>query len=102
MDIRGASVELKRIADARNKIGHKRVQRVMQMNGMSLAQAMPEQKKSHTGIVMTLFFKMFADPQVESEIRCFNGEKVYVGFVLGCCVTEAFIYVARARFSRRH
>jgi putative transposase len=29
------------------------------------------------------------------EIRCYNGEKVYVAFALDCCDREAFAYVAR-------
>lgn len=29
------------------------------------------------------------------EIRCFNGDKVFVAFALECCDREAFAYVAR-------
>lgn len=29
------------------------------------------------------------------EMRCFNGEKVFVAFTLDCCDRESFSYVAR-------
>lgn len=80
--------------DGRNNINRKRVQRIMQMNGLSLAQSMPAEKREHTGKVMTLFpnIRWCSDGM---EIRCFNGEKVFVAFVLDCCDREAFAYVAR-------
>ncbi len=66
-------------------VNRKRVQRIMQMNGLSLPQTMPKQKREHTGKVMTLFpnLRWCSDGM---EIRCFNGDKVFV----------AFAYVARS------
>lgn len=78
----------------RNRINRKRVQRVMQMNGLSLPQTMPVEKREHTGKVMTMFpnLRWCSDGM---EIRCFNGDKVFVAFALDCCDREAFSYVAR-------
>lgn len=83
-----------RTRQGRNAINRKRVQRVMQMHGLSLPQAMPLQKREHTGKVMTLFpnLRWCSDGM---EIRCFNGDKVFVAFALDCCDREAFAYVAR-------
>jgi putative transposase len=80
--------------EGRNIINRKRVQRIMQMNGLTLSQTMPAQKREHTGKVMTLFsnIRWCSDGL---EIRCFNGEKVFVAFALDCCDRESFVYVAR-------
>ena len=85
-----------RIANGKDKINRKRVQRIMQMTGLSLPQIMPEQKRPHTGVIMTLFpnLRWCSDGL---EIRCFNGEKVFVAFALDCCDREAFAYVARSK-----
>ena len=76
-------------------VNRKRVQRIMQMNGLSLPQTMPKQKREHTGKVMTLFpnLRWCSDGM---EIRCFNGDKVFVAFALDCCDREVFAYVARS------
>ena len=52
------------------------------------------QKREHTGKVMTLFpnLRWCSDGM---EIRCFNGDKVFVAFALDCCDREAFAFVAR-------
>lgn len=87
-------VNRERIAIGKDKINRKRVQRIMQMNGLSLPQTMPQQKREHTGKVMTLFpnLRWCSDGM---EIRCYNGDKVFVAFALDCCDREAFAYVAR-------
>lgn len=87
-------VNRERIAGGKDRINRKRVQRIMQMNGLSLPQTMPEQKREHTGKVMTLFpnLRWCSDGM---EIRCYNGDKVFVAFALDCCDREAFAYVAR-------
>lgn len=87
-------VNRQRGLDGRNKINRKRVQRIMRMNGLSLPQTMPQQKRPHTGVVMTLFpnIRWCSDGM---EIRCFNGDKVFIAFALDCCDREAFAYVAR-------
>lgn len=87
-------VNRERLKHSRTKINRKRVQRIMQMNGLSLPQAMPEQKRPHTGVIMTLFsnLRWCSDGM---EIRCFNGDKVYVAFSLDCCDREAIDYIAK-------
>ncbi len=87
-------VNRKRNNEGRSKLNRKRIQRIMQMNGLSLPQTMPEQKRPHTGVVMTMFpnLRWCSDGM---EIRCFNGDKVFVAFALDCCDREAFAYVAR-------
>ncbi len=87
-------INRQRTADGRMKINRKRVQRVMRKNGLSLTQTMPTVKRPHTGQVMTLFpnIRWCSDGM---EIRCFNGDKVFVAFVLDCCDREAFEFVAK-------
>ena len=87
-------VNRQRISNGSFRLNRKRIQRIMQMNGLSLPQTMPKQKREHTGQVMTLFpnLRWCTDGM---EIRCFNGEKVYVAFAMDCCDREAFAYVAR-------
>ena len=87
-------VNRQRSIEGRQKINRKRVQRIMRMNGLSLTQTMPVAKQPHTGKVMTLFpnLRWCSDGM---EIRCFNGDKVFVAFVLDCCDREAFAYIAR-------
>ena len=89
-------VNRERIACGKDRINRKRVQRIMQMNGLSLPQTMPQQKREHTGKVMTLFpnLRWCSDGM---EIRCHNGDKVFVAFALDCCDREAFAFVARTR-----
>ena len=48
-------VNRKRTREGQYTINRKRVQRIMQMNGLTLSQTMPQQKREHTGKVMTLF-----------------------------------------------
>ena len=87
-------INRERILIGKATVNRKRVQRIMQMHGLSLPQTMPKQKREHTGKVMTLFpnLRWCSDGM---EIRCFNGDKVYVAFALDCCDREAFTYVAR-------
>lgn len=87
-------VNRQRSLEGRNRVNRKRVQRIMRMNGLSLPQAMPQRNRPHTGIVMTMFpnLRWCSDGM---EIRCFNGDKVFVAFALDCCDREAFAYVAR-------
>lgn len=87
-------VNRERIKNGSTRINRKRVQRIMKMNGLSLPQTMPAQKRPHTGVIMTLFsnLRWCSDGM---EIRCFNGDKVYVAFSLDCCDREAIDYVAK-------
>ena len=86
-------VNRRRISSGKTKVNRKRVQRIMQMNGLSIAKVAPSKSREHTGKVMTLFpnLRWCSDGM---EIRCFNGEKVFVAFSLDCCDREAISYVA--------
>ncbi len=71
----------------------KRIHRVMGMNGLLLKRN--ERKRDHhkTGKIITLHSntRWCSDAL---EIHCFNGEKVFVAFVLDCHDREAISYVA--------
>jgi putative transposase len=70
-------------------INRKWVYRLMKMNGLALPKA-AQIRTNHegTGKVMTLHSntRWCSDA---FEIKCFNGEKVYVAFSLDCCDREA-------------
>ena len=75
-------------------INRKRVYRIMKINGLTL----PKNQRirgNHegTGKVMTLHSntRWCSDA---FEIKCFNGEKIYVAFSLDCCDREAISFVA--------
>jgi putative transposase len=78
------------------RINKKRVYRIMKINGLILPKSQRLRAHEATGKVMTLHSntRWCSDGM---EIRCFNGEKVYVAFVLDCCDREAISYVARTR-----
>jgi putative transposase len=85
-----------RVPSGRVKINRKRVQRIMQMNGLSIARSAPSKSREHSGKVMTMFpnLRWCSDGM---EIRCFNGDKVFVAFSLDCCDREAISYVASTK-----
>lgn len=87
-------VNRQRALKGRNNINRKHLQRITRINGLTLPQTMPHERRPHTGLVMTF------SPNIHlcsdgMEIRCFNGDKVFLAFALDCCDHEAFTYVAR-------
>jgi len=77
------------------KINRKRVYRIMSINDLLLRKSAPRRdSKEHTGKIITLHSntRWCSDT---CEIKCFNGEKVYVGFILDCCDRELIAYVAK-------
>jgi len=85
-----------RILKSRNEpaINRKRVYRIMKISGLTLPKsAAIRVNHEGTGKVMTLHSntRWCSDG---FEIKCFNGEKVYVAFSLDCCDREAIHYVA--------
>lgn len=78
------------------KLNKKRIYRVMKLNGLMLPKMARVREHKSTGKVMTLFSntRWCSDG---FEIKCFNGEKVYVAFVLDCCDREAISFVAQKR-----
>lgn len=84
-------------------INRKRVYRLMKMNGLTLPKtAQTRTNHEGTGKVMTLHSntRWCSDA---FEIKCFNGEKVYVAFSLDCCDREAIHFVAtREPLTQKH
>ena len=68
----------------------------MRLKGAILPKTERTRDHQRTGVVMTLHSntRWCSDG---FEIKCFNGEKVYVAFVLDCCDREAISYVASTR-----
>jgi putative transposase len=78
------------------RINHKRVYRIMKRAGLLLRKHGARPERAHDGKVITLASDMrwCSDG---FEIRCWNGEKVYVAFSLDCCDREAIAWVAADR-----
>lgn len=70
----------------------KRVYRVMDINGLILKRSNAVREHEKTGKIITLFSntRWCSDGL---EIKCFNGEKVYVAFTLDCHDRECIGYV---------
>jgi putative transposase len=77
-----------------NPYNKKRVLRVMQMHGLVYPKANSERQHVPTGKVMTLYSNLRWCSDC-FEIKCFNGEKVYVIFVLDTCDREVIRYIAK-------
>jgi putative transposase len=91
-----ALLNKKRVAMGLAKYNKKRIYRVMKLKGILLPKQSKTRDESKTGKVMTLHpnTRFCSDG---FEIKCFNGEKVYVAFVLDCCDREAISFVARKK-----
>lgn len=80
--------------DYRPEINRKRVYRLMKMHGLILPKS-GDKRVNHegTGKVMTLHSntRWCSDA---FEIKCWNGEKVFVAFSLDCCDREAIHFVS--------
>lgn len=74
----------------------KRVLRVMQMNNLILPKFISRPKRPHLGTVMTLHSNLRWCSDI-LEIRCWNGEKVYVAFALECHDREVLSFTAEKR-----
>jgi putative transposase len=83
----------------RSKIGQKlynkkRILRVMQINGLVYPKTSVQRSHEATGKVMTLHSNTRWCSDC-FEIKCFNGEKVFVIFVLDTCDREVIKYIAK-------
>ena len=76
-----------------DRVNHKRVYRVMRQHGLLLALHTGRPTLRHDGKVQTLKSDLRWCTDA-FEIRCFNGEKVYVVFSLDCCDREAMAFRA--------
>ena len=74
----------------------KRIYRIMKLNWAILPKSLRTREHQPTGVVMTLYSnaRWCSDG---FEKKCFNGEKVYVAFVLNRCDREAISCVASTR-----
>ena len=83
-----------RIKNGKKAYNKKRILRVMRINGFVYPKISSQRTPIPTGKVMTLH----SNTRWRSdcfEIKCFNGEKVYVIFVLDPCDREAIRFIAR-------
>lgn len=79
-----------------SRYNKKRIYRIMKTKGILLPKQSKTREHQKTGVVMTLHSntRWCSDG---FEIKCFNGEKIYVAFVLDCCDREVISFVARSR-----
>jgi len=75
-----------------DRVNHKRTYRVMREAKLLLPKYGKKPQRSHEGKVMTLASDMRWCSDM-FEIRCWNGEKVHVGFSLDCCDREVISWV---------
>lgn len=75
------------------RVNKKRIYRIMKICGLLLPKNVQKRVHESTGKIMTLYSntRWCSDGM---EIRCFNGEKVYIAFVLDCCDREVISYIA--------
>lgn len=78
------------------RVNHKRVYRLMRQHNLLLAQHGTKPERAHAGQVVTLKSDLRWCSDM-FELRCWSGEKVYVGFSLDCCDREIISWVAADR-----
>lgn len=76
-----------------SRVNRKRVYRIMKLHGLILPKTVFIRDHKPTGKVMTLHSNTRWCSDC-FEIKCFNGEKVYVAFVLDTCDREAICFIA--------
>lgn len=89
-----AMINQKRLTFGLSRYNKKRVLRVMQMNGLILPKHSSNREHTGTGKIMTLHSNTRWCSDC-FEIHCYNGEKVFVIFVLDTCDREAISYIAK-------
>jgi len=91
-----AMINKERLQSGLKVYNKKRIERVMQVNGLTLSKSKLEGKiRGGTGKVEVLHSntRWCTDG---FEIKCFNGEKVYVVFTLDCADREAIHHIAKS------
>jgi putative transposase len=91
-----ALVNRERKNTAKQPWNEKRILRVMRINKLMLTQFTVKPKRPHLGQVITLLSNTRYCSDI-LEIRCWNGEKVFVAFSLDCCDRETMGFVAEKR-----
>ena len=79
---------------AEERINHKRVYRMMRDHGLLLSKYAEKPQRTHEGKVMTLKSNLRWCSDI-FEIRCWNGDRVFVSFSLDCCDREVLSFVAQ-------
>ena len=89
-----AMVNKLRLALDLSKVNKKRIYRVMKASGLMLPKISRTRDHKATGKIMTLFSNTRWCSDC-FEIKCFNGEKIYVSFILDCCDREVIAFVVK-------
>jgi len=87
-------VNNERIAGGLKKYNKKRILRVMQKYGLTLPRPQVHREHMGTGKIMTIASNVRWCSDC-FEIKCFNGEKVYVAFALDTHDREAISFIAK-------
>lgn len=74
-------------------VNHKRIYRIMRRENLLLQRYAPRPERPHEGRIVTLKSDLRWCTDA-FEIRCWNGDRVYVVFALDCCDREAISWVA--------
>jgi putative transposase len=74
----------------------KRIRRLMDMHNLLLRRPGKRDKRAHEGKVITLKSDLRYSSDI-MEIKCWNGEKIFIGFSLDCHDREIMHYVAEKR-----
>lgn len=77
-----------------SRVNKKRIYRIMKACGLLLPKTEVTRDHKPTGKIMTLFSNLRWCSDC-FEIKCFNGEKVYVSFILDCCDREIISFIAK-------
>lgn len=88
-------VNKERKKNGKNQLNKKRILRIMQMYGLVYPKSEVHRIHEKTGKVMTLHSNTRWCSDC-FEIKCFNGEKVYVLFVLDTCDREVIAVIAKS------
>lgn len=77
-------------------VNHKRIYRLMKLNGLLLQKRPYRPKRAHTGKVevMRSNIRWCSD---SFSIQCLNGEQVHVAFSIDACDREAMCYIASTK-----
>lgn len=75
------------------QVNHKRVYRIMRLNGLVLPRMKNGGNQTHDGRIITLKSNLRWCGDI-FEIKCWNGERVRVAFVLDCCDREIIHFVS--------
>lgn len=89
-----AMINKERKKNSQNRLNKKRILRIMRMHGLVYPKSEVHRIHEATGKVMTLHSNTRWCSDC-FEIKCFNGEKVYVIFVLDTCDREVIGFIAK-------